>query len=219
MTCIGLLSDTHGDVEAAQEALRLLEQGRAEQIIHCGDVGLSVLKMLPAGRTHVVAGNTDELETASRVAACAGLVWHGRFGRLRIGETRIAFLHGDDRRAMRDAIHGGEFDLVFCGHTHSAEDVVVGGVRVINPGAVVRSSSPSVAIVEIPDTSNERDHEEEFAEKQGAGVWQSADRADVRFLFLREHALSPEQLSHQRELITRHLVPTALLQLGILNRN
>lgn len=211
MARIGVLSDTHNDCVATEEAIRLLDAAGATSFIHCGDVGPDVFRVLPSGRTHAVAGNTDDEWLCARMAAQCDITWHQRFGRLPIGAIRVAFLHSDDRRAYYSALSSGDFDLVLCGHTHVAEDTMVDDVRVVNPGAVVRSCQPSVAIVDVP---------EEIPDSGLAASSPTRSRASlvvVQPICLCESSLTPEQERQNRDATAQALVPLALRRSGLLS--
>jgi predicted phosphodiesterase len=59
-------------------------------------------------------------------------------------------LHGHDVKLLRHTIHSGHWDLVCHGHTHVFSSRREGSTLVLNPGAVSRTSFPSVAVVELP---------------------------------------------------------------------
>ena len=148
---IGVLSDTHGRVDRTQQAVRLLESLRVERVLHCGDVGsLGVLELLGAWPTEFVLGNVDSPWALRDAVLAEGHTCHDRFGSLAWEGKQIALLHGDEQRRLREAIHGGHWDLVCCGHTHQAEITTVDRTLVLNPGALHRSSRPSIAVVELP---------------------------------------------------------------------
>jgi putative phosphoesterase len=151
---LGVISDTHGHMRNTLEAIRRLESFPLDVVIHCGDIGSAAIPGLfvrwPA---HFVLGNVDghseELEQAIRAA---GHSCHGRFGQLILDGSRIAFLHGDDTRLLKETINCGNFDLVCHGHTHQALEMRNGPTPlVLNPGAVYRANPHSVAVVRLPE--------------------------------------------------------------------
>jgi putative phosphoesterase len=148
---IGIVSDTHGHVEYARAAVRVLERFDLRQVIHCGDIGSpDVVRLFRGWPTHFVLGNVDGDARALRVAIEAdGQRLHGRFGSLELAGRRIAFLHGDDSRRLRDTIAGGEYDLVCYGHTHVAEQHQEGKTLVVNPGALYRAERHTVAVARL----------------------------------------------------------------------
>lgn len=147
---LGILSDTHGRVVVAQEAIRILRARDAEYFIHCGDVGDGVLAVLPAERSAFVFGNTDfdrhglREEAERHAIRCCET-----FGDLALGGKRVAVTHGDEPRIVREIRTAGQFDYLLTGHTHVAHDFREGRLRCINPGALQRTSRKSVATLDL----------------------------------------------------------------------
>ena len=149
---IGVISDTHGQVEKTREGVRLLESMEVEQVFHCGDIGsMEIVRLFDAWKTHFVLGNCDHESTLpQREIEEAGHVFYGRFGQIELAETRIALIHGDDQRRLDEAIHSGDWNLICHGHTHVARQDRFGETLVLNPGAIYRARQHSVALVELP---------------------------------------------------------------------
>jgi predicted phosphodiesterase len=121
-------------------------------VLHCGDIGTPAIPpLLSDWPAHYVLGNVDrdELDLRAAIERSGGRL-HGRFGELEIGGVRIAFLHGDDERRLRETIDRGEWRLVCHGHTHHALRRVEGSTLVLNPGALYRARPHSAAVVELP---------------------------------------------------------------------
>lgn len=151
---IGILSDTHGNLPRTIRATEILLARGIEALLHCGDIGseetLDEISARCAAHgipLHAVLGNVDEYEAS---------FWRGTDGRpitirkeLTLSGKRVAILHGHHFIALEQAISSGEFDYVFTGHTHQTRDERIGRTRVINPGAVHRAHTPSVAVVDI----------------------------------------------------------------------
>ena len=148
---IGILSDTHGDLDGTRQAVRVFQSLEVDMVLHCGDVGQpGVVSLLSAWPVHFVLGNVDRDGTLWEGLTESGNVFHARFGRLTLEGRSIALLHGDDTTRLRGAVSSGEWDLVCHGHTHCASKHRVGKTLVINPGAISRTYQPSVAMVELP---------------------------------------------------------------------
>ncbi len=147
---IGIVSDTHGRIDRTQEAVRMLESLEAAAVLHCGDIGSAeVVRLLRAWPCHFVFGNVDSPDPLREAILEAGQTCHERFGTVELENRRIALLHGDDYRRLRQTIESGEWDLVCYGHTHVAEIGTQGRTLVVNPGALHRSARPSIAIVDL----------------------------------------------------------------------
>jgi putative phosphoesterase len=150
---IGVVSDTHGHTVFARQAVRMLESLDVQLVLHCGDIGTAeIVELFAPWPTHFVFGNTDYDRQPLRAAiVAAGQTCHERFGALDVGACRIAFLHGDDMRALVDAGGSGRYDLVCYGHTHQAEQHRQGSTLVLNPGALYRANPHSFAVVTLPE--------------------------------------------------------------------
>ncbi len=158
---LGILSDSHGRRERTAAAVALLRRLGAQGLVHCGDVGgPGVLEALAGLPGWVVWGNTDEPgarteESAARLGLTLGP------GPLRIersGRTVLVF-HGHEAafESLLGALEAGDppppglcaCDFVLHGHTHVAADVLLGPVRVINPGALHRAAAHTVATLDL----------------------------------------------------------------------
>lgn len=148
---LGVVSDTHGHLEYARQAIRMLESLAPAAVIHCGDIGSAeVVGLFAQWPTHFVAGNVDEgLDEIEEAVREAGHSWHGAFGSLSLGNRKIAFLHGHDTRRLRKEISSGRWDLLCCGHTHRQDERREGKTLVLNPGALYRAHPHSMAVVEL----------------------------------------------------------------------
>jgi putative phosphoesterase len=151
-TRLGVVSDTHGHVGYALDAVRALTEQRVDVVIHCGDIGSPKVVPLFAGwPAHYVFGNVDYDDGLLRAAINdAGQTCHGRFGELELEGKSIAFLHSDDALRFREVVRSGKYDLVCYGHTHVAKVQQLGRTLVLNPGAMYRAERHTIAIVELP---------------------------------------------------------------------
>ena len=149
---IGVVSDTHGQVRSTLQAIEMLKQFDLEAVLHCGDIGSpAIIGLFSAWKTHFVFGNVDyDRETLEAEIAAAGQTSHGEFGDLDLADTKIALLHGDDTRRLRQTIESGAWQLVCHGHTHVAKAEHVGPTLILNPGAIHRANPHSIALVELP---------------------------------------------------------------------
>ncbi len=154
---IAVLSDTHGKPEPTQTALEQIRQRDVAAILHCGDIGgVELIELFADWPTHFVFGNVDHnREDFHRAIQAAGQHSHGTFGELLLGETRIAFLHGDDAPRLRETIASQKWDLVCHGHTHRKETYQAGSTRVLNPGALYRARPRTFALVDLPSLAVE----------------------------------------------------------------
>lgn len=149
---IAVVSDTHGRVENARRAARLLEGFAPSALLHCGDIGSPQIVAEFPWPSHYVFGNVDHDEQALRATIeAAGHVCHGQFGRLELAGIKIGLLHGHDLPLLQKALSGGAYGLLCHGHTHIAVSQIIGPTRLLNPGALHRANPHSVAIVDLPE--------------------------------------------------------------------
>ena len=149
---LGIISDTHGQVELTRPAVRLFESLDVEVVLHCGDIGsMAVVELFAAWPTHFVFGNCDDdLEDLAERICAAGQSCHGLFGDLELDGVRVALLHSHEQRRFRQTVDSGDYGLVCYGHTHVAAIDRRGETLVVNPGAIYRANPHSVAMVDLP---------------------------------------------------------------------
>ncbi len=134
-----ILSDIHDHIVNLQQVIEL-ERGEVDALIGCGDYVApfvaSYLKKF-AVPTYACLGNND--------GDYLGLVSNGgdkftwfkpsqEFGEVDLGGQKIAFCHYP--RFGELLAESGDYDAVFYGHTHRADQKQVGSTVLVNPGAV-----------------------------------------------------------------------------------
>ena len=155
MPKIGLISDTHDNLEAIDRAVKVFEKERVEFVLHAGDwnapfalVGLARVKAKLIG----VFGNIDgDREALASKAKGLGVDLLGDLGVVKIGGLRIAILHGKDDRIVEAIARSGVYDLVVRGHTHQPKVDKVNKTLIVNPGEACGylTGKRSVAIFDV----------------------------------------------------------------------
>jgi putative phosphoesterase len=147
---IGILSDTHDQVERTRAAVALLVSHGAERLIHCGDLTIAdVVHQLTDLPSHFVFGNCDYDKESLRAAINQiGGTCLGCGGLITLGERRIAVTHGHLSQEL-DRLAAQAPDYLFFGHTHRISDVQKGLTRWINPGALHRAPNWTVALLNL----------------------------------------------------------------------
>lgn len=141
MTEIGLLSDTHGFLDAA--ALPHLQA--CDEIWHAGDIGdIQVLRQLAALGIplRVVFGNIDGNEV--RAETRETLVWEVE--QQRVLMTHIGGYPGHYPARIRQLLVSHAPDIFVCGHSHILRVMYDEAYRLLamNPGACGRSGFHTV---------------------------------------------------------------------------
>jgi putative phosphoesterase len=147
---VGILSDTHGGAEIASAAVKLLLSRGAEYLIHCGDVGgQSVLDAMAGCPSMFVFGNNDwDRRPMMKYAESIGIACGDEEGKLSFENKLAVVTHGDDSRIINRVLQAQLVDYLFMGHTHRMLDARQGKVRIINPGALYRTSRKTVAVLD-----------------------------------------------------------------------
>ena len=132
---IGVVSDSHGDIESLKAMLRYPEAAQAEMWLHAGDYAADAdaLEELTGKRVVRVLGNCD-------------LPMDGTYDEtvVEVGGHRIFLTHGHlfnvrfDTAMLAAAAREAGADLAVYGHTHIALYEQQGDVTVVNPGSVAR---------------------------------------------------------------------------------
>ncbi len=148
---IGVLSDTHGQVETTAEAIRLLTEQGAEALLHCGDIETpDVVRLFKGIESHFVFGNWDgRVSSLLDAMAEVGATHHNDHGRLTLAGKEIAWVHSHRRGQLRELEHSGLFDYLFYGHSHVAESHRTGRTLVANPGALFRAQPRTCLLVDL----------------------------------------------------------------------
>ncbi len=154
---IAVLSDTHSRYQTVEKALDILRERQVTHVIHCGDIDDADTIWLFHGLTvHFVLGNCDVERLALQQAIHGiGETLYRPFGQLEIEGVKIAFLHGDDERLLKEVEESGRFDFLFHGHTHRAAEHRTGPTRVINPGALHRANPKTFLLLDRPSGETE----------------------------------------------------------------
>lgn len=137
---LAVCSDVHDNIWALEKAMPRLAQ--AEAVIFCGDFcapfTLVQLGEGTAGRpVHVVWGNNDgDRWLLTRNAAAHGhLTLHGEFAFMELGGLRVAATHYPE--IAEGLVRSGRYDLVCCGHDHTARQEQVESCTLLNPGEIM----------------------------------------------------------------------------------
>lgn len=146
---VGIVSDSHDRHVTLKTAINLLQQNGAAHFIHCGDVGgQTTLDQLAGLKVTAVWGNNDWDRTSlDDYARSLGIIVHDSLAEVELGGKKFAVIHGDDLALKLRLLDEQRHDYLLQGHTHVREDQRVGRIRIINPGALFRARTRSVALL------------------------------------------------------------------------
>jgi hypothetical protein len=149
---IGIVSDSHDRGDALANAVRAAAGQGAQAIIHCGDlIGTHTVRAAMGSGLplHLIHGNNlgDPMSLSRLARESRGQVqYHGPDARLELGGRRIFVVHYPEYgHAMACT---GDWDLVCCGHSHTAGVEQVANVKggktwLVNPGTVAGLAAPA----------------------------------------------------------------------------
>jgi putative phosphoesterase len=148
---LALLSDTHDNEPTTRAALQLLKPFNPDAYLHAGDlVSPSMLALFDGLPFHFVYGNNEwDLTTLKTRALARGMFCHEHVADFTFEGKRIAMAHGHEHGRLERLIHSGDFAYVIHGHTHVRKDARLGPTRIINPGALQRARTKSVALLDL----------------------------------------------------------------------
>ena len=150
---IGVISDTHDDLRAIEQALEVLRAEDVAILLHCGDLcSPAALEALSGFDAWVARGNMDRhpgLAAAARHSI--GSARLAELHRLTLDGQAAALLHGHRQDDLRGLVSAGLYAYIFHGHTHCRRDQRIGTTRVINPGALggIRWQQRSFCILDL----------------------------------------------------------------------
>lgn len=152
---IGLMSDTHNNVQNTQRALATFKARGITKLIHCGDLTAPDIMLLFAGwDVTFVFGNMDNRAELLDAASVAGVRPPQVTQIVDAGDASIAVTHGDNSAEMFRLKIGRKYAYLCHGHTHERHNEYDSGygLRIINPGAL-GGSKPQTRSIAILDTA------------------------------------------------------------------
>lgn len=158
---IGIISDSHDNINAIRKAVELFNGKKVKAVLHAGDLvspfTARAFKELESKLYFVFGNNDGDKVTLTKRFEEIGATSCGDFGDLTIDGLHIALLHGTNETLVKALAKSGEFDVVVRGHTHEPGVKIIEGVPVINPGEAsgVLSEKSTVAILEISNLNIE----------------------------------------------------------------
>lgn len=160
---IGILSDTHNNIEIARKAVDIFREHRVDRVVHAGDItSPRMLELFNEFKCTFVLGNGDiDGEALNAEAGRLGFDPIEECGTFESDGKRIIVFHGSNVSQFRQAVASGQYDYVIKGHTHMFENYLAGNTRVINPGSLYGADEFSVAILDTAAGRVERIRVEE----------------------------------------------------------
>ena len=155
---IGIISDTHNNIEMTKKAVELFKSRKVDIVIHVGDfTSPEMIDLFEGLLCRFVLGNCDmDVEKINERALHLGFGDVRKSCDIEIDNKRFFVMHGNNAIKIKEAIASGDYDYILKGHTHSFENYISNNTRVINPGAIDNTKEHSMAILETRDDSVEK---------------------------------------------------------------
>ena len=133
---IGLISDTHDNIQNIQKTTSLFNDRRVSFVIHAGDiVSPETVEAFTGVKLIGILGNNDlKVEELTNAFDKIGGQLKGEFCEMEQDDLIFAIYHGTNLRRKESLIQSGRYDVVVCGHTHKVQNKKVGKTLVVNPG-------------------------------------------------------------------------------------
>ena len=153
---IGLISDTHDNIQNIWRAVREFNDKHVDLVIHAGDfVSPIAVESLAGVKLVGVLGNndTDIPELTSTFNKIHGELKREIFESVYDG-MKFAVYHGTHLAKKDQLIKSGKYDVFIYGHTHRKDNRNIGTTRVINPGTAKGWFFGLFATIAVFDTSS-----------------------------------------------------------------
>ncbi|MCL4378412.1 MAG: metallophosphoesterase [Actinobacteria bacterium] len=150
---LGIISDTHDDVENVKKVIEIFKEKKIDIIIHLGDyVSPPIVKLFKGFNLTGIFGNNDGFQFGliNTFNEIDGRIIGGHFAKLIIDGLKIALYHGEFREVSEALAKSGDFDVIFTGHFHLMEEKKFEKTQLISPGSphkfLTNDENPSAAI-------------------------------------------------------------------------
>jgi putative phosphoesterase len=153
---IGLISDTHDNIQNIRRAVRKFNDKRVDLVIHAGDiVSPNAVESLADVKLVGVLGNNDK-DVAGLTSAFNKIngKLEGEIYETVYDGMKFAIYHGTSIAKREQLIKSGKYDIFIYGHTHRKDNRFVGNTRVINPGTAKGWFFGLFATIAVFDTSS-----------------------------------------------------------------
>lgn len=156
-----VISDSHDNIVRLKHVVGFAKDQNFDAVIHCGDwnTPLAVSEISKSRlKLYGVIGNADIDPRMVQVLFEVCEEFDESFLKLNL-DGKVIGVHHYPPSSLRSsgqatfspslidlAIISGEYDVIFCGHTHVRKDEKYRKTRIVNPGALHRTDSPSFVV-------------------------------------------------------------------------
>ncbi len=136
MTLVGIISDSHDNIDAIKKAVGYLNKKGAEMLIHAGDlISPFTIPLFYEfdGKKYFVFGNNDGEKNGlkRKIEEMGGII--NDVLELELNGKRFIVYHGTDPSLLHILRKCSKYDFIITGHTHESV-IKEGNPTLINPG-------------------------------------------------------------------------------------
>jgi len=143
---IGIISDSHDDVDNVNKAIDIFEQNKVKTVIHAGDIIsppiVKEFKRLTDNGVKIfgILGNNDgEKKGLENAFSFINGKLLGDEGKIEIDSLKFCIYHGQDLKKKEKIITSQKFDVVIFAHSHAKFSEIIDMKKrstvVLNPGS------------------------------------------------------------------------------------
>jgi putative phosphoesterase len=122
---IGIISDTHDDIDNVQRAIEIFNAQGTDYVIHAGDYIFPGIvrefEKLNAKLIGVLGNNDGEKVHLLKNFLDIGAELKGELGEIQLDGLRVGIYHGTSKEVKERLINTQKYDVLICGHTHKIE--------------------------------------------------------------------------------------------------
>ncbi len=162
---VGVISDTHDDLEAIEVAYQMFAARAVDKVVHLGDLvsPFSLRPIVNSGIPTILLRGNNEAEFKLALDALEGdVTFHPAPVETWLGDRRAILFHGFGSLELTKTVarllaSSGDYEIVLYGHTHEPEVTRVGSALVLNPGEACGclTGNRTIAILDTEDLSAE----------------------------------------------------------------
>ncbi|MBS7247581.1 MAG: metallophosphoesterase [Candidatus Jordarchaeales archaeon] len=151
---IGVMSDSHDNMEAIRRAVEFFNSEGVELVVHAGDIispfTIRAFRELACPIKAVTGNNDGDFLSLRKLFDGKGEI-SSFFISLEMSGVKIAVNHGHYPDVLEALITSGKYDVVICGHTHEQVNKKMGSTLVVNPGETCGylTGKRSVAVLDL----------------------------------------------------------------------
>ena len=132
---IGIISDTHDNLSAVKNFVKIFKENEIDILLHAGDIVspfvIDIFYELKIPQKYVFGNNDGEKLFLKEKITKVGEILKGHIS-FKIANLKFAMMHEPFK--LEALCKSGEFDVVIYGHTHEMDIREINRALILNPG-------------------------------------------------------------------------------------